>query len=72
MMNSDALEGYRFFFGGGGEGQSFYSVSCMCKVMFNSSPLNWPLGILSVAHNVCVCVIVCVLRTDQEDFPFLA
>ena len=42
----DALEGFRFF----GGSLSFYSVSCMYKVIFNPSLLNWSSHILTVAH----------------------
>ena len=45
-----ALEGYCFF----GGTLSFYSVSCMYKVIFNLSLLNWSSGVLTVAHVIIV------------------
>ena len=56
-----ALKGYRFF----GGAISFYSVSCMSDVIFNSSLLNWSSLILTVAH------IKCLAASSSNEFFFL-
>ena len=61
----DALEGYRFFFGGA---LSFYSVSCMYKVIFNPSLLNWSSLILTVAH-IFIYIYIYTTNISIRNYP---